>query len=358
MSKFGTKSGRALAVAVSAVLAVTMAGCASNDSGGSSDASPGSTSGPLSLKVGQISNSIAYFPIFIAKSQGFFKQENLTVGDIPLLGTGAKLAAALQSGSIDVAGGNMTDPFNLYKVNKGARIISSLVNSYYVDIITGPSFSGPAVTAPITDRIKALKGKKIGITGPGSGTEALVDFLLAQVKLSPTSDVTLVSLGSDSSAAIGALKTGQVDALSFAQPLAQQAEATNVGSVYISPARGDIPSLKGVVHGVVFTTQTVMDKKGPAVRAFVRAIKKAEAVIHGDPAEVTKLFGQYLSNMNPDTVKKIIPILQAEIPASPEITEDAYGKSAAFHLKSGLIDIAPKYSDLVPSKWIDSALKG
>ncbi|TAN31027.1 MAG: ABC transporter substrate-binding protein, partial [Castellaniella sp.] len=146
----------------------------------------------MTLQVGQISDSIAFFPIFVAKKQGFFAKHDLRVGDIPLLGTGAKLAAALQSGSIDVAGGNGTDPLNLYRANKGTRMIAQLVNTYYVDIITGPSFSGPQASASLAERIQGLKGKKIGVTGPGSGTQALVDFLLGMQGMHSSTDITLV----------------------------------------------------------------------------------------------------------------------------------------------------------------------
>lgn len=313
----------------------------------------------MTLKVGQISDSIAFFPIYVAKQQGFFKQHDLQVGDIPLLGTGAKLAAALQSGSIDVAGGNGTDPLNLYRANKGTRMIAQLVNTYYVDIITGPSFSGPPATAALADKIQALKGKKIGITGPGSGTQALVNFLLGTAGMKSATDVTLVSLGSNMTGALGALKTGRVDALSFPQPVGQQAEATQIGHIYISPARGDIPQLKTVVHGVVFTTQSVLDAKGPSVAAFVRGIADAEQFIHqADPAAVRALFKTYRPTMNDATIDRLLSILRSEIPPTPAISQGEYDREVKFNLDSGLITEAPDYATMVPAQWIQSALGG
>ena len=124
----------------------------------------------MRLNVGQISNSVAFFPIFVAENQGYFKAEGLTLGDRPRLGTGAKLAAAVQAGSIDVAGGVMTDAFNLYKINAKTRVVGALVDEYYVDIIAGTGIPSSLDGAPLAERVKALRGKKIGITGPGSGT--------------------------------------------------------------------------------------------------------------------------------------------------------------------------------------------
>ncbi|HEX2518862.1 MAG TPA: ABC transporter substrate-binding protein [Castellaniella sp.] len=313
----------------------------------------------MTLQVGQISDSIAFFPIFVAKKQGFFAKHDLRIGDIPLLGTGAKLAAALQSGSIDVAGGNGTDPLNLYRANKGTRMIAQLVNTYYVDIITGPSFSSPQASAPLAERIQALKGKKIGVTGPGSGTQALVDFLLGTQGMHSSTDITLVSLGSNMTGALGALKTGRVDALSFPQPVGQQAEATHIGSIYISPARGDIPQLKHVVHGVVFTTQSILDHKGPEVTAFVRGIADAERFIHSaDASSVRTLFKAYRPTMSDATVDRLLAILRSEIPATPDIGQAEFDGEVQFNLKSGLIKEAPDYATMVPATWLKAALGG
>jgi len=92
-----------------------------------------------------------------------------------------------------------------------------LVAEYYVDIIVGKGFAGGG--SSIEGKTKALAGKNIGITGPGSGTEALVNYLFGLVNLDSKSDATLVNLGSVSSAALGALKSGRVDALAFFQPI-------------------------------------------------------------------------------------------------------------------------------------------
>jgi len=313
----------------------------------------------MTLKVGQISNSIAFFPIFVAKQQGYFAQHGLHVGDIPLLGTGAKLAAALESGSIDVAGGNGTDPLNLYRVDKSTQMIAQLINTYYVDIVTGPSFSGPPVSASLDTRIRSLKGKKIGITGPGSGTQALVDFLLRRVKLNGRTDVTLVSLGSNMTGALGALETKRVDALSFPQPVGEQAEASKIGSIYISPARGDIPELKHVVHGVVFTTGKQMRTKGAEIKAFVSGIADAERFIHtARDSQVEQLFHQYRPTMSDATISRLLPTLRSEVPENPAIGEVEFNGEVKFNLVSGLIPSAPSYSEMVPSKFIEAAIQG
>jgi ABC-type nitrate/sulfonate/bicarbonate transport system substrate-binding protein len=327
-------------MAIAALIALLLAttGCAKRSS----------TTPPGVLNVGQISNSIAFFPLFIAEKKGYFTQEGVRLGERPRLGTGAKVAAALKSGSIDLGAGVLTDSLNLARIDDTTRLVADLVDRYYVDVVVGSSFPGPPVSAPLDQRIRALHGKKIGITGPGSGTEALITYLFRRVGMRSDTDAELVNLGNTSSAALGALKAHRVDALAFFQPIAQQAEAAGIGSNYISPARGDVPGLSRSAHGVVFTTQQILTKKPKEVAAFQRAIARAQRDIHQNPGEVTTLLAQYLRGTDPKALAALPPIMRAEIPDGVGFTRSSFDAAIAFHRASGLLKRLPAYEEVVP----------
>ncbi|GAB2795699.1 ABC transporter substrate-binding protein [Amycolatopsis magusensis] len=326
---------KGLAAAVPAGL---LAGCAQRES----------TTPAGVLNIGQISNSVAFLPLFVAETKGYFTAEGITLGDRPRLGTGAKVAAALKSGSVDLGAGVITDAFNLAKIEDGARIVSSLVTEFYVDIVVPPAFAGPGDGAPLEAKIAALTGKSIGITGPASGTEALVSYLFGSIGRNAATDATLVNLGSATTAAIGALKANRVDALAFFQPIAQQAEAANIGRTYLSPARGDVPGLRGALHGVVFSTRELLDRKRDEVAGFQRAMQHALDDIHSDPAAARTLLGQYLKDTDPKALDALVPILGREIPASPEVQRTSYDTALKFHLDSGLIKKTFGYDQVIP----------
>ncbi|OXM74366.1 MULTISPECIES: ABC transporter substrate-binding protein [Amycolatopsis] len=292
------------------------------------------------LNVGQISDSAAFFPLFIAEKRGYFAAEGLTLGERPRLGTGAKVAAALKSGSIDLGAGVITDAFNLAKIDDGTRIVTSLVTEYYVDIVVPPSFPE---AGSLEEKIRALVGKNIGITGPGSGTEALVKYLFGSIGRNAETDATLVNLGSAATSAIGALKSDRVDALAFFQPIGQQAEAAGAGRIHISPAAGDVPSLTGALHGCVFSTRKLLARKKDEFAAFQRAMGRALADVHGDPAGARELLGQYLKSTDPAALDALLPILRHEIPVSPDVQQTSYDTARKFHLDSGLVKKAPDY---------------
>ena len=331
------KKAAAVAAALSLVAA---AGC----SGATED------SGSEVLNVGQISDSVAFFPLYVAEQEGYFDDEGVELGERPRLGTGAKLAAALTSGSIDVAAGVLTDAFNLAENNPDTQITGSLVTEYYVDIVSATDFDGPAADAPLDEKILALEGKNIGITGPGSGTEALIIYLFEQVGLDAKTDATLVNLGAVPTSAIGALSSGQVDALAFFQPTGQMAEAQGAGEIYISPQRGDIPELSGALHGTLFSTNEVVEGKGEQIEAFNRAIDRALEFIETDPEGSTALLEAYLEGTDAEAVDALTEILPEEFAPSTSVTESSFDIAVDFHLESELIDEAPDYGSLVWSE--------
>ncbi|MFD9435796.1 ABC transporter substrate-binding protein [Streptomyces sp. NPDC060002] len=333
---------RQLVRSVLATGVVTLAGAGCTDSGGATETGK--------LSIGQVSTSIAFFAMFVATEKGYFDEEGVTFEEPVVLGNGSKVAAALKSGSIELGGGVMTDVLKLSETGSALGLVADMVDTYYIDIITGTKFEGAADSASLDERIMSLKGRKIGITGPGSGTEALVVYLFRKAGLDPRKDAELVNLGSEPTAALGALKGGQVDVLSFAQPLAQQAEGAGAGTTYISPCRGDVPGLQHVSHGVMFTTQSVLKKKAKEIAAFQRALVRARKDIHGgDSAEIRRLLAAYRSGMPDSALQALLPLLKGEIRTTNGFPRSSFDAAVAFHKAAGLITKGPDYDQLVPA---------
>ena len=299
------------------------------------------------LNVGQISDSIAFFPLYVAEENGYFSDEEVTLGERPRLQTGSRLAAALTSDSIDVAAGVATDAFNLAENDPNALVTGTLVTEYYVDVVVGSDFDGAEQDASIEEKVRSLEGKTIGITGPGSGTEALLIYLFNEVGLDANSDATLVNLDASPSSAIGALENGQIDAFSFFQPAGQMAETSGTGEIYISPQRGDVPSMEEQFHGALFSTQTALEEKPEQIEAFNRAIDSALEFIENDPEEAGSMLGDYLEGADSETVEALVEIIPEEMATSTSIDRDAYDKALNFHLESGLIESELPYEEFV-----------
>jgi len=332
------------AVALLATLVLILAaGCAGNSA--SAD----------TVRVGLSSKSPTMLALFAALKNGYFAEEGLHVPEPTILPSGARLAAAVVGGSIDVGIGVTPDVFNLHQSGEPVKIIGAVYNSYYVDVVAGNGITA-ANSADLSTKIRSLIGKKIGITGPGSGTEALVTYLFRTVGADAKTDAELVSLGSDPSAAINALRSGQVDAVSHILSIGQQAELDGVGRIFISPGRGDIPALQGVVHGVAFALQPTIDGHRGELVKFLRGLHRGMQYIHADPADARQVLADLLTGMSPAVIDALMPPITANAATSLNVDPRGYQAESDMLTKSGLAPGgAPPLNDIVSADLIATA---
>ena len=121
------------------------------------------------LSTGQVGTSIAFFPIFVAKQLGYFTDAGLDV-TTTIFQTGQLVGAAMTSGSVDVGTSLMTDVFTLLKAGRPTKVIGSLIDGYYVDIIASNKFLADNKLSHATkldDRIRALRGRRSASPAPG-----------------------------------------------------------------------------------------------------------------------------------------------------------------------------------------------
>ncbi len=271
------------------------------------------------------------------------------------------MTAAIESDNAELAGGGIiTDAFTLSRVDTHIKLLGALTTGYFVDVVVSKRFEQATnlnEKSSLVDKVKALVGKKIGDTGPNSGTEALMTYLFRTNGLNVQKDATLVNVGSTATAALAALSAGRVDAISFFAPAGQLAQAQNIGDIFISPSRGDIPAMQGELHGVIYARQQVIDAKPKAIQAYLQGIAQAEEFIHTKPDQATPLLGKYLKT-NPKDTKQAFTEMLPIIPPNPLICQQAYTTANNFHVKAGLIAIALGYKDMVAADTMQSALPG
>lgn len=99
-------------------------------------------------------------------------------------------------------------------------------------------------------------------------------------------------------AIVSALRAGRIDAVSFAWPLSMIAENEGVGKALIAPALGDVPAMAGELQGAIYVRDDTIAKREDALIAFLRAIGRAETLIHREGARGRTLLKQYDAQMS------------------------------------------------------------
>ncbi|MGN6701985.1 MAG: ABC transporter substrate-binding protein [Burkholderiaceae bacterium] len=239
----------------------------------------------VSIAVGG-KNLFYYLPLTIAEQLGYFKDEGLQV-EINDFAGGSKALQALAGGSADVVSGAYEHTINMQA--KGLPIVAFVLQGRAPQIVLGVSTK----TMPNYKSLADLKGKKIGVTAPGSSTNMMADFVLAKAGLKPT-DVSFIGVGA-SAGAVSAVRSGQVDAIANLDPVITMLEQKNEIKVI-----ADTRTLKD--------TQEVFGGPMPAATLYAK-----ESFVQNNPKTVQALTNamvralHWLQKAGPSDIIKVVP---------------------------------------------------
>ncbi|MBW6425794.1 ABC transporter substrate-binding protein [Rhizobium sp. XQZ8] len=156
-----------------------------------------------------------YLPLTIAERKGYFKEQGLNVTINDFAG-GAKSLQALVGGSVDVVAGAYEHTIRMQ--NKGQDIVAVCDLGRFPGIVIAVRKS----LAGEIKSIKDLKGRKMGVTAPGSSTALMLQYVLQKNGLK-VDDAAIIGIGSGSSA-VAAIKNGEIEGLSHLDPVIAQLE--------------------------------------------------------------------------------------------------------------------------------------
>jgi len=223
----------------------------------------------VTLAVGG-KNLLYYLPLTIAEQLGYFKAEGLEVTVVDFAG-GARALQAVVGGSADVVSGAFEHTVNMQA--KGQRLRAFVLQGRAPQIVLGvnpKTFANYKSTAD-------LKGKKIGVTAPGSSTNVMVNFILAKAGLKP-SDVSIIGVGA-AQGAVAAMRAGQIDAISNLDPvitLLQRSGDLKIVSDTRIVAEAEKVFGGPMPAGCLYAPQTFIDKNPATVQALANAIVRAD----------------------------------------------------------------------------------
>ncbi|HTP47604.1 MAG TPA: ABC transporter substrate-binding protein [Casimicrobiaceae bacterium] len=151
-----------------------------------------------------------YIALTIAERRGYFKDEGLDV-EISDFAGGSKALQAVVGGSSDVVSGAWENTID--QQPKGLNMQGFVKMGRYPAITVGVVKARAAgYKSP-----KDLKGMKVGVTAPGSSTNRVVQWLMAEGGLKPD-EASFIGVGT-SSGVIAAVKSGEIDAVSNIDPV-------------------------------------------------------------------------------------------------------------------------------------------
>jgi NitT/TauT family transport system substrate-binding protein len=217
-----------------------------------------------------------YLPLTIAEQLGYFKQEGLEVKISDFAG-GSQALRAVVGGSAEVVSGAYEHTISLQ--GKKQFFQAFVLQGRLPQIALGVSAGKMAQFKSFKD----LKGMKIGVSAPGSSTHNLVKQLATKAGLDPSKDVAIVGVGIGA-AAIAAMRSGQIDAISNVDPVMTKLELDGVVKVV-----ADTRNVKGTQEvwgaplpaGCLYAPVEFLQKYPNVAQALANAIVRADKWIAG-----------------------------------------------------------------------------
>lgn len=277
-------------------------------------------------------------PLWIAKDLDLFEKYGLD-GNLVYIASGVTSVNALLGGSVDIIAASGSSAVGAAARGAPIVIIASLGHIAY-KLIAHPSIT----------TVQGLKGKVIGSSRIGAGTDFALQRLLPKLGLIPGKDVTLLPTGiSESDRRLLMLVQGKIDAtLGTEDNLLQLAARGMKFSVLADIYEAGIYT----TGSDIATSRQLLKQKPRQLKSFLMALTEATAIGRMQKEQALRVYRKYLKIEDPKMLDSMHKnYLLGSIPARPFPKEEA--------IQNDIEDLSHTYAHLKGRKaaeFLDTSL--
>lgn len=232
---------------------------------------------------------LSFMPVHYALVAGYYEEEGLPNVEFVKFEGGSPAAAAMISGSIQFINTSGERPLLLAEeAGEQVRNVQAITVGSDIAVIAREG------TGIEEGDVQSLAGKKIGITAPGGGFDKTLRALLKTNGLDPDNDLDIIGLGGTANA-VAAMESGNVDAVTFSEPVTSQLLQTDEFFVAVR-AIDAAPEVATLSWAGLQATEGFIDDNPCVVEKVVRAASRAtnelsEDVPDAAVADAVEVFG-------------------------------------------------------------------
>jgi NitT/TauT family transport system substrate-binding protein len=214
----------------------------------------------------------------IADAMGYFEDAKLQVKSVSFPG-GADVVRALQT---KMAFGQAATIPLIIAHEKGLKDFRLLSGSYYDPEVVFLVKKGSPLKSP-----KDLKGKKVGVSEPGSNSTYFATKMIEDAGLKPSEDVKIVSIGGPAEAST-AVDQGVIDVGWSTAPLSTKEIKAGKKQMFMEASKIE-PTW---VSTGLATRQPFIESNPKILKRWVGAVQKSMDLIHNNPKKAGEVWGK------------------------------------------------------------------
>ena len=308
------------------------------------------------VTIATAADSFQYIIQDIAIDGGFFAQEGL-VADPVIFDSGTRQSAAIMSD------GGAVGPVGLIHNIKASAAGGSLVAisrlfdvmDVYV-VMSNAALQKTGITAdmPVDEKVRRMRGLRIGITGPGSTVDTAVRALFKARGMDPDKEVSLLPLGAPSNM-IAAMEKNATDAFAYPAPWPSIAANRGLGKVMIDPFNDQIPEIRGVPFNIVATSRDLIAKDPALVEKIVRVFTRAMKFAKDDPEGAKRIMRKRFPDLDETVFNTLWASYRKALPEDPVITPTQFEVTQKWLNLTAQPPFAETYDKVVYNKAANAA---
>jgi ABC-type nitrate/sulfonate/bicarbonate transport system substrate-binding protein len=266
-----------------AALAAVLAACSS--AGATPPAAGGSSSpagGSASVTIGKAVDTIGFTTVDVARAEGYFAKAGLNVNEDLLSGSSTAFAA-LESGSVNFVCASSTALISAKTKGLPLEAVASLDYGVSLQLLVSDSWIKAhhmSPNQPLDTVMREMTGAKLGVI---STTDLTYDHYLEQQAGVSSSKFTYINMDSQS-AAISAVKYGEIDAFLLSPPSTYYAQSQ--GNAQVIASLHEVPELANMAYDILVVDTAWAKTHESEVKAVVTAMAEADNVMSGSPQSV------------------------------------------------------------------------
>ncbi len=238
-----------------------------------------------------------------ASAAGFFERARVkVVSNASNRGTNI---AALAGSGVDVVLGDPGEAMRGKGSGMAIKTFIQTVNKYASNVVIKKSVLeklGVSESSPVDRKIAALKGLRLGTTGPGAAPDALFRWLAVTGGMNPNSDMRLVTIQGGGPGMLAGLQQDVIDGFCLSSPTSDLAVQTRDCAYLFNMALNPPPYFQNYLYICASTSEATLrnaDKREALVR-YCHGISLALKAINSDRVKLKEWADKWFEGLPPE----------------------------------------------------------
>ena len=290
------------------------------------------------VKIANIGHGYYAAALYVAKQEKIFEKHGLEP-DITYVQGGALALQTVLTKQADV--GILSYEHVLTSAVQGQRIVSffNISNRPLNNIIASAKLAAGAEKLSLEDKIKRLKGMRVGLPSAGGSGEKMLIALTKREGFKLPGDITTAYLGSEPGSYVAAFQRDLIDAALPVEPAGVMAQHAGSGQIFVNLMTGEVPEFRDILFMTLTAHPDTIKAKPELLRKVALVFSEAVKILKNDPQRGKALMAKEYPTMPPEVNEKAYNTVSPIWPLDPRMSEQQARATFSYLQPKGPVEV-------------------